>query len=81
MRHIATVDDSDYTLLSDFKWCYRPERNGNQGYAVRQVKGDGKYRTTYLHRQLMQPPSGCEVIFLNYGRLDCRSITRAWRID
>jgi hypothetical protein len=69
---VALVDDQDYPLLSDFRWCYRPERNGRQGYAVRHVKVEGKDRLLYLHRQLLQPGPGQEVIFLNYDRLDCR---------
>jgi len=69
---IVIVDDADYELLSDFRWCYRPERDGRQGYAVRHIKVDGKDRLCYLHRQLMQPPPGHEVIFLNHDKLDCR---------
>jgi hypothetical protein len=66
------VDDADYPLLSEFRWCYRPERDGRQGYAVRHVKADGKDRLAYLHREIMQPAPGTEVIFLNHDRLDCR---------
>jgi hypothetical protein len=68
----ALVDDCDYPLLSDFKWCYRPERNGRQGYAVRHVKADGNYRTCYLHRVILPAPPEHETIFLNHDRLDCR---------
>jgi hypothetical protein len=66
------VDDEDYPLLSDFRWCYRAERSGRQGYAVRHVKVEGKDRLLYLHRQLMQSGPGQEVIFLNHDPLDCR---------
>lgn len=69
---IAFVDDHDFPLLSDFRWCYRAERDGKQGYAVRHVKVEGKDRLLYLHRQLMQPSPGHEVIFLNGDKLDCR---------
>jgi hypothetical protein len=69
---IALVDDADHPLLSDFHWCYRPERDGKQGYAIRHQRADGKYKTVYLHRHIMQPPPGMEVIFLNHDRLDCR---------
>ena len=69
---IALVDDADYPLLSDFHWSYRAERDGKQGYAIRHQRADGKYKTVYLHRQIMQPPPGMEVIFLNHDRLDCR---------
>jgi hypothetical protein len=67
-NQVALVDDADFPLLSDFKWAYRAERNGNQGYAVRHWKVDGKDRLRYLHRQIMDPPPGMEVIFLNYNR-------------
>jgi hypothetical protein len=69
---VALVDDADYPLLSDFRWSYRAERDGRQGYAVRHNRADGKDRLCYMHRQIMQPPPGCEVIFLNHDRLDCR---------
>jgi hypothetical protein len=69
---VALVDDADYPLLSDFKWSYRPERNNAQGYAVRHKKINGKDRLAYLHREILPPPEGHEVIFLNHDRLDCR---------
>jgi len=68
----ALVDDADYPLLSEFRWCYRPERGGRQGYAVRNTNVGGKRRQCYLHREIMQPGEGQEVIFLNHDRLDCR---------
>jgi hypothetical protein len=69
---VALVDDEDFPLFSQYRWCYRSERDGKQGYAVRHVKVDGKDRLAYLHREIMQPPEGMEVIFLNHDRLDCR---------
>jgi len=68
----AIVDDCDYPLLSEFKWCYRSNRDGTQGYAVRHIKVEGKDRLLYLHRHLMQPGKDQETIFLNHDRLDCR---------
>ena len=70
--HYAIVDDDDFELLSEFKWCYRAERNAQSGYAVRHHKVDGRDRLLYLHRQLMKPPEGHEVVFLNFDKLDCR---------
>ena len=71
-NQVALVDDADYPLLSEFRWCYRAERNGNQGYAVRHRKVDGKDRLCYLHREVLPAPEGFETIFLNHDRLDCR---------
>src|ERR1700730_848573 len=67
----ALVDDNDYPLLSEFRWCYRGEK-GKEGYAVRHAKVDGKDRLLYLHRHLMQPPPDHEVIFRNGDTLDWR---------
>ncbi len=68
----ALVGDPGFAVLSDFKWCYRGERNSKQGYAVRHHKVDVKDRLLYLHRHLMNPQPGFEVIFLNHDSLDCR---------
>jgi hypothetical protein len=32
---VDLVDDCDFEVLNDFRWSYRPERGGGQGYAVR----------------------------------------------
>ncbi len=70
---VAILDDDDFERLSHFKWFYRGERNGGQGYAVRHGKKTDVTRTVYLHREVVgQVPPGQEVIFLNQDRLDCR---------
>jgi len=66
------VDGADYPLLVDFKWWFRGERDSRYGYAVRHHKVDGRDRLLYLHRLLMNPPAGHDVIFLNFDTLDCR---------
>jgi hypothetical protein len=66
------LDGEDFDHVSPFHWCYRPERGGAQGYAIRHVKSGGTYRTEYLHRAIMRPPDGHEVIVLNGDKLDCR---------
>jgi hypothetical protein len=70
-NQFAIVDDEDYALLSEFKWCYRGEGR-KQGYAVRHAKVNGKDRLLYLHRVIMPPSEGQEVIFKNHDTLDCR---------
>ena len=70
---IALVDDDDFARVSQYHWCYRGERNSGQGYAIRHDKDGKKYRTVYLHREIMGPvPPEHEVIFRNGDRLDCR---------
>jgi hypothetical protein len=70
---VATLDDEDFARFAHYHWCYRGERNGGAGYAIRHAKEGKKYKTVYLHREIMGAvPSECEVIFLNHDRLDCR---------
>lgn len=72
-NRFALIDDADFPTLSQSRWSYRSERNGNQGYAVRTIRVDGKSKQQYLHRAIMGPTQkGHEVIFLNHDRLDCR---------
>lgn len=71
-NQIVILDDEDYDRLSTYHWCYRAERDGAQGYAIRHVKVDGKNKSEYMHRAIMNPPPGYTVIFKNYDRLDCR---------
>jgi hypothetical protein len=70
---IALVDDEDFDRIAQYHWCYRGERNSGQGYAIRHDKDGKKYRTVYLHREIvgLVPPEH-EVIFRNGDRLDCR---------
>ena len=69
---IAILDDDDFARVGNVHWCYRAERDGKPGYATRHAKIDGKTKTFYLHREIMNPPPGHEVVFRNHDRLDCR---------
>jgi hypothetical protein len=71
-NQFVTVDDQDHPTLSQHRWCFRSERSNRQGYAVRNAKVDGRYKLVYLHRQLINPPPGHEVIFLDHDHLNCR---------
>ncbi len=73
-NQIVIIDDEDFSNVSQHRWCYRAERNGSPGYAICHAKIDGKVRTKYLHREIMNPPPGFKVIFLNHDRLDCRRV-------
>jgi HNH endonuclease len=69
---VALVDDEDHERFKVFRWFYRPERRGAQGYAVRNSTTDGRRRQEYLHRAIMRPEPGYEVIFLDGNRLNCQ---------
>jgi hypothetical protein len=42
---VVIMDDEDFERFSQYHWCYKPERNGNQGYAIRHARVDGKIKT------------------------------------
>ena len=48
------------------------ERNFTVGYAVRHGRKTDPASTIYLHRDIMAPPPGHEVVFLSRDHLDCR---------
>lgn len=64
------VDDADYEKYNQFNWS--AHKNGRKYYPVRKVKIDGKSREIYLHREIMNPPSGLHVDHINGDSLDCR---------
>lgn len=64
---VAIVDDEDFERLSRYKWFYH-----DQGYAARSAWVNGKQRTTYMHREIMQPPKGAQIDHINGDRLDNR---------
>jgi len=48
----ATLDDADFTRLSNFKWC--AYKGGNAYYAVRSSKRqNGKRKQIYMHREIL----------------------------
>lgn len=51
------------------RWTWRLSRHG---YAVRSEHRDGKKRTVYLHRELLNPPNGLVVDHINRNPLDNR---------
>ena len=66
---VAIVDDGDYEWLSQWKWhAFTPHKIF---YAIRN-KGDGGGGTIYMHRQILNAPSGMECDHINHDGLDNR---------
>lgn len=64
---IAIVDTADYERLNQWKWAYH-----HKGYAMRTEKIDGKQRTIFMHRQILQLAHGIMVDHINGNGLDNR---------
>ena len=48
---VALVDDDDFEALSQFKWY--ANKIGKTFYVVRKSKDDGKWKTIYMHNEIM----------------------------
>lgn len=62
----AIVDEEDFRRLSAYKWHY------SKGYAGRTVKIEGKKRTIWMHREVMNAPDHLLVDHRNHNRTDNR---------
>lgn len=66
---VALVDDEDYDLLSEMKWCAKPRRSLSGGhYACKTIKPD----QVYLHRFILNAQKGDIVDHINGDGLDNR---------
>ncbi|HZV35101.1 MAG TPA: HNH endonuclease [Verrucomicrobiae bacterium] len=63
------IDDCDFDLVSQFKWCASKGKNGNY-YAA--TKFPGAKSLTLLHRLIMDCPAGSVVDHINGDGLDNR---------
>lgn len=64
---VALIDDEDYARVMQFKWHASQIRG--KWYASTTGEGD---KTFYLHRLIMNAPSGVQVDHENNNGLDCR---------
>ncbi len=65
----AKVDDTDYEVLSKYKWCA-----DSKGYSLRSEKisetGRSFRKQIFMHRAIMNPPDGLFVDHINGDVLD-----------
>ena len=47
---VALVDDTDYELVSRYRWCAKDARHGLVTYAVANVKINGRHTTIMMHK-------------------------------
>lgn len=69
--YVALVDDEDYELVSQFKWC--AQRIGERlVYAVTSVRRGRRRTALQMHRLIARPPSGIAIDHANHDGLDNR---------
>lgn len=65
---VAFVDDEDYGWL--FRWNWQAKKVWNTYYAIRKIKRNGKTITIYMHRVIMDTPTGKDTDHRNGNGLD-----------
>lgn len=65
--HVAIVDDGDYALVSQFRWCLSVSGYANGLPGISFVTGQ-----SLMHRLIMQPPDHLVIDHINHDRLDNR---------
>ncbi len=64
------VDAADFETLSKFRWSVRWSHS--RPYAIRKARAQGKQRTIFLHRLLMNAQSDIQIHHINRDTLDNR---------
>ena len=68
---VALIDDEDYDLVSQHKWCASWNKRTKSYYAVTKIiKPDGKQTTLRMHRLIMNAKKGEQVDHINHNTID-----------
>lgn len=72
----ALVDDADYGWLSAWRWKAKPNAGGNNVYAVRNTRREGKNVTIRMHREIvgLRHDDPNDVDHRNHRSLDNRRV-------
>lgn len=68
--YIAIVDDQDFEIVSQYKWRVKKATNLNYAQAHSQC-GDGKSKSIFMHRFVLNPAPGQEVDHIDHNGLNC----------
>jgi hypothetical protein len=71
-RLVTLIDRIDLARVARYHWWVVPRPDGRGSYAARWVGTGSSRRTLYLHRQLLDAPTGRDVVHLNDDGLDNR---------
>lgn len=70
--YVALVDDDDYERLSQYKWYARKSQSGKFYAARKSPSENGKQKHIWMHREIMNTPSGMETDHINGLSVDDR---------
>ena len=70
--YVAIVDDEDFGELKRYSWYALKRRHGPMARRMMKRDNNGKQRSVYMHRQIMQAPAGMQVDHRNHDTLDNR---------
>lgn len=71
--YVTLVDDEDAHMVQTARWCaHKNGKNKQKVYVQGKVRVDGRLVNVYLHRWLLDAPSGMDVDHINGDPLDNR---------
>lgn len=70
--YVTIIDDADAPFVAQHKWYASTRPGGFLPYAVRSVWTPERVKRIYLHRVLMNAPTGLQVDHINHDSLDNR---------
>jgi len=65
----AIIDSWNYPQVSQFKWFLK-QVSPNSFYVATSIRENGKVKTLYLHRYIMQPQPNMDVHHIDRNRLN-----------
>ena len=70
---VALIDDEDYDLVSQYKWCAQWNPHTKSYYAKTNIrKVDGTWTMLHMHRLIMNAKKGEQVDHINHNTIDNR---------
>jgi hypothetical protein len=64
---IAVVDEEDYERVNAFKWCASWNPRTKSFYALRAFRENGKRKTVFMHRYILNPPTNVLIDHVKSG--------------
>jgi hypothetical protein len=72
LKYFAKIDVEEFEDIAQYKWHIVKKKNKKNGYAVRQIRINGKRKKEYMHRRILGITDGVLADHINGDILDNR---------
>ncbi len=66
------VDDKDFSLVADYKWCAQQNRQRHTCYALTHIKKNGKRTSLQMHQLILDIPEDMQADHIDHDGLNNR---------